>query len=246
MKLILAAALTALALGACSKPTAPAAFAPPAVPVIAVFPVAPPPPTMTDWTTALSTVYKESDRKDEHDGVTSFFCVFGVPGSEKGATHLVAFGKRDAFRKLRFYTPGIQLEVTTSLETYLSLKDGGTPIVFLKPYYFGPDGWLFMQHVAVMADGEVIFERDFKDGPVDHDQLPGGVTERYNFIATPADIESLRKIHPDTKLVIRFSGKKGYVTVNKLMTSEFRANIQDSLKIYDAMTAVLSSHMPAT
>ncbi|SAL67570.1 hypothetical protein AWB69_07789 [Caballeronia udeis] len=241
MKLMFAAALTALALGACSKPTAPASAL--AAPVIAIAAVAPP-PTMADWTSALSTVYKESDRKDEHDGVTNFFCVFGLPGSEKGATHLVAFGKRDAFRKLRFYTPGIQLEATTSLETYLSLKDGGTPILFLKPYYFGPDGWLFMQHVAVMADGDVIFERDFKDARVDHDQLPGGVTERYNFIATPADIEGLRKIHPDTKLVIRLSGKKGYVTVDKMMTSQFRANIQDSLKIYDAMTASLSSHIP--
>jgi hypothetical protein len=95
-----------------------------------------------------------------------------------------------------------------------------------------------------MADGEVIFERDFKDEHVDTDQLPGGVEERYTFIASPEDIAALRKIRPDSRLLIRITGKKGYVMVNKQWTSTFQSSILDSLQIYDLMTAALKPHLP--
>jgi hypothetical protein len=235
---IVVAVLAVFALGGCSKPVAQAASGSPAA---AVAPAAPP-PTMADWTRALGSVYQEKQRKDEKDGVTSFLAYFEFPPASKRIPRALAFGKRDAFRNLRFYTPGVQLEIDTSLETYISLRDGKMPVLVMKPYYFGPNGWLFMEQVAVMVDGEVVFSRDFKNIRVDTDQLPGGVTERYDFVATPDDIEGLRKIHPDSKIVIRISGKKGYVTVDQFMTGQFRNNIQDALRMYDAMTAALSSH----
>ena len=251
MKSIVVAVLAVFALGACSKPTASAATAAPAsaptapapAPVVAAIP-APPPPTMADWTAALNKLYVSTSEKDEGDGVTSFFANFGIPGQSKGEAHLTAFGKRDAFRNLRFYTPGIQMEIETSLEDYISLRDGKMPVLLIKPYFFGPNGWLFINHVAVMSDGEVIFERDFKDERVDTDQLPGGVEERHIFIATPEDIAGLRKIRPDSKVVIRITGKKGYVTVNKRWTASFQANILDTIQIYDLMTAALTPHLP--
>jgi hypothetical protein len=249
MKSIVVAVLAVFAVGACSKPAAtaataaaPAASAPAPAPVVAS-PVAPS-ATMTDWTAALEKLYVSSSKKDEGDGVTSFFSNFGSPGQSKGEAHLTAFGKRDAFRNLRFYTPGIQLEIETSLENYISLRDGKLPVLLIKPYFFGPNGWLFINHVAVMADGEVIFERDFKDEHVDTDQLPGGVEERYTFIASPEDIAALRKIRPDSRLLIRITGKKGYVMVNKQWTSTFQSSILDSLQIYDLMTAALKPHLP--
>jgi len=250
-KRVVVAVLAVFALGGCSKPAAlaasgpPAASAAPAASVVAVAQAAPP-PTMADWTEALESLYKQTKRKDgEKDGVTSSFAHFNnFPDAAKRQPNAFAAEKRDAFRKVRFYTPGVQLEIDTSLETYISLRDGKLPVLVMKPYYFGPNGWLFMNQVAVMADGEVVLEREFKNLEVDTDQLPGGVTERYDFKATPEDIEGLRKIRPDSKIVIRISGKKGYVTVDKFMTGQFRDNIQDALRMYDAMTAALSPHQP--
>ena len=244
MKSLVVTVLAVFALGACSKPaanaataTAPGASAPAPVPVA-------PSATMVDWTAALDKLYVASSKKDEGDGVTSFFSNFGVPGQTKGETHLTAFGKRDAFRNLRFYTPGIQLEIGTSLEEYISLRDGKLPVLLIKPYFFGPSGWLFINHVAVMADGEVVFERDFQNEHVDTDILPGGVEERYTFLATPDDIAGLRKIRPDSKVLIRITGRKGYVMVDKRGTAAFQSNILDSLQIYDLMTAALTPHLP--
>jgi hypothetical protein len=199
---------------------------------------------MSDWTAALETLYVSTSKKDEGDGVTSFFANFGVPGQSRGEEHLTAFGKRDAFRNLRFYTPGIQMEIETSLGEYISLRDGKLPVLFLKPYFFGPNGWLFMNHVAVMSDGEVVFEHDFKNEHVDTDQLPGGVEERYTFIATQETISGLRKIRPDSKVMIRITGKRGYVMVNKRWTASFQSNILDTLQVYDLMTAALGSRLP--
>jgi hypothetical protein len=250
MKSTVVAVFALFALGACSKSVTsgavaatPAASAPAAVSAAAVpNPVAP--ATMAEWTEALEKLYTASGKKDEGDGITSFFSNFGVAGQSKGETHVTAFGKRDAFRKLRFYTPGIQLEAGTSLEDYISLRDGKLPVLFLKPYYFGPNGWLFINHVAVMSDGEVVFERDFKEEHVDTDILPGGVQERYSFIATPEDIAGLRKIRPDSKVLIRITGKKGYVMVDKFETMAFKENILDTLQIYDLMTTALIPHQP--
>ncbi|MEX3983958.1 hypothetical protein AB4Y45_33775 [Paraburkholderia sp. EG287A] len=251
MKSIVVAVLAVFALGSCSKPAANAATAAaspaasiPATASVAAAPPATPPATMADWTAALEKLYTSSSTKDEGDGVTSFFSNFGIPGQSKGEAHLVAFGKRDTFRNLRFYTPGIQLEIETSLEDYISLRDGKLPALLIKPYFFGENGWLFINQVAVMADGEIVFQRDFKDEHVDTDILPGGVQERYTFLATPEDIAGLRKIRPDSKVLIRITGKKGYVMVNKREASAFRANIIDSLQIYDLMTAALKPHLP--
>ena len=243
-KPIVVAVLAVFALGGCSKPAAQAASESSGAPSASVVAgaQAAPPPTMADWTRALGSVYQEKRRKDEKDGVTSFLAYFEFPPASKRLPHALAFGRRDAFRNLRFYTPGVQMEIDTSLETYISLRDGKLPVMVMKPFYFGPNGWLFMEQVAVMVDGEVVFSRDFKNIRVDTDQLPGGVTEQYDFVATPDDIEGLRKIHPNSKIVIRISGKKGYVTVDKFMTGQFRDNIQDALRMYDAMTGALSSH----
>lgn len=243
-KPVVVAVLAVFALGGCSKPAAQAASEAPAAPAASVVAVAQagPPPTMADWTRALGSVYKEMQRKDEKDGITSFLAYFEFPPASKRIPRALAFGRRDAFRNLRFYTPGVQMEIDTSLETYISLRDGKLPVLVMKPFYFGPNGWLFMEQVAVMVDGEVVFTRDFRNYRVDTDQLPGGVTEQYDFIATPEDIEGLRKIHPDSKIVIRISGKKGYVTVDKFMTKQFHDNIQDALRMYDAITAALASH----
>ncbi|MEM5314197.1 hypothetical protein [Paraburkholderia sp. JHI869] len=252
MKSIIFAAAAAVTFSACSKPSATAASRAPvaasvAAPAVASMPASPV-PTMSDWNAALSKLYVVSSKKDEGDGITSFFASFRVlaASDSKRKSHLIAFGKRDGFRKLDFYSTGIPMDLGTSLENYISLPDGALPVLFLKPYFFSSKGWLFMNHVAVMVDGDVVFEHDFSNQHLDTDQLPGGVEESYSFMATPQDIDALRKVRPDSKVLIRITGKKGYVTVEKMQTRTFISNIVDAIQLFDLMTAALKDHQPPT
>lgn len=198
--------------------------------------------TPDEWKAALLSTYTERDVKDKGDGVTTFTAVF----KSAGEPVRVAFGSRDAFRKLRFYIPGIyaDLDIGPYLKTYISLSDNGSPLLFLAPYYFGKNGWLFMSKVSVMVDGDVVLERDFQGKQVNRNAHGYGVEERYDFIASDDDIAALRKISSSSKVLIRLTGSKGYVNLGGADDKNVQREIIDALAIYDRMSGSLNGHIP--
>lgn len=233
-----------LALYGCSHKDAPAELG--AKPQVAtaqasVKPAAVPAPTPEDWKAALFDTYEETKRKDEEDGTTTFVARFKLP---KDGPKSIAFGTRDAFRKLRFYQVGLPVEISTAVGAYISLKDNGRPKLFLKPYYWGRQ-WIFFDQVAILVNGEVAFDR--KCHEVKRDIHGVGVAEKCDLMLSDAEIAALRSINNTSKVVIRFTGKKGYTNVgsdgyNPL--KDFVRDIQSAIAIYDMIDAAVASKVP--
>lgn len=216
-----------------SKPEAPT----PAIPV----------PTAEDWNKALNSSYVETSFKDKGDGVSSFAACFEKVEKRCNA---FAFGSRDAFRKLRFFTGRYSQSPLFGLwpyvGSYVSLSDNSRPDIFLAPLFYSKGGWLFMEKVSILLDNNVIFERDFSKEKVERNNDYHGVTESYDFIATESEIANLRKITADSKLLIRLTGQKGYFSISADNSKNFRDEIINTLNIFDFLNKSLDGHIPPT
>lgn len=203
-------------------------------------------PTPGEWKAALLGTYEESKVRDQGDGVTNFMAKFaGVPAGIDPQ----AMGTRDAFRKLRIYHAGFSVNVVTGVKAYISVPDNERAILFLSPYYWGKDGWLFMNKISIMVDGDVIFEKDLKD--VSRETQGVGVSERADFIINSAEISALRAINNATSVIVRLSGDKGYVNLTKGKkkgqidsNGYFVSDIQSAIAIYDVIELAIKEHCP--
>lgn len=196
--------------------------------------------TPEEWRAALVSTYEESAVKDKGDGVTSFMAKFKLPN--EGVRN--ALGERDAFRKLRFYSVGIPMQISTGMKAYISVKDNDRPVLFLQPFYSG-ESWIFMNKIAVLVDGEIALEHECSNP--DQDVHTGRVTEQCDFILQASEINALRKITDESKVSIRLTGKKGYVAVGRggyNALKDFVRDIQSAIAIYDTMDNALKDHIP--
>ena len=221
---------------------------PPAARSSAPLAAVPPPPRITkaDWYRAVVATYSESSVKDEGDGVTSFVACFGDGGKGCGD---FAIGKRDAFRKLRHYMPQWSWPgqyTDQYVQTYISLPDCGDPIYFLKPRHFSQRGWLFLNRLSVLSDGELVFDQDLSTFKVDRERLPGGVEEEVSFVPTPAQFDALRKLATATKLSVRITGKKGYVTLKQSDVAKLRIDVASGLRMYDKLLLAVKDKHPSS
>jgi len=197
--------------------------------------------TPEQWKTALLSTYDESQVKDAGDGVTNFMAQFKPP---RDGLSLLAFGTRDAFRKLRFYHPGMPVHVSTAVKTYVSVADNEKPVLFLQPYYWGRS-WLFFDKVAILVDGELALEHTCSDP--ERDTRGVGVEEKCDFILNRAEIDSLRKINNSSKVSIRLTGKKGYANVGRdgyNPLKDFVKEIQSGIAIYDLINNAVEQKIP--
>ena len=248
-KFLLAAVVVitlSLTLGGCNKvSTTKASDAPSSAP-LATIPPPPPPITNADWYRAVTSTYPESGVKDEGDGVTSFTACFG--NGSKGCGDF-AFGKRDAFRKLRHYTPqGSWLGKYTDqyVQTYIALPDCGDPIFFMQPRYFSHGSWLFLNRLSMLSDGELVLDQDLSQRKVNRERLPGGVQEDVSFVPTPDQLNALRNLPTATKIDIRLTGEKGYLTVKQSDVSKLRVDIAAALRMHDKLLLAVKDKHPAS
>lgn len=197
-----------------------------------------------EWDEALKAAYFEADNKDEGDGIQSFTAWFGGKPKHGGVPMM---SKRDAFRHLRFFTP-IYSDIASrinrnTVRLYISLPDYEKPLIFIAPFYHG-DSWLFMNKIAVMADGNIALEKDLSNYKPNHDVENGSVSERIDFIANQNEIDELRKISNAKSIMVRLSGEKGYLTIRKEEVKWFLNDIKDLLTSYDLLNKNLTDHTP--
>ncbi|MBC3879348.1 hypothetical protein H8K38_16175 [Undibacterium sp. FT79W] len=217
-------------------------------------------PTIEEWNEALKSTYTESDSKDGKDGTRVFYARFpdqtGTFFDAQKKSGNLSRVTRDGFRKMYFFKniwPDTIKNLVTNVSSYISLPDGGKPTMLLRVYFNGRNGWLFMNKVAVMLDGEVILENDFSKEQVERNTTRPGIEETYTFIADASNIAALRKIKPTSKVIIRITGDKGYVNVDGDGTGKskeidatevFIDSIMRSLAIYDTLNMALENHIP--
>jgi hypothetical protein len=203
--------------------------------------------TIDEWRKALTATYKPSSTKKEEDGITTFFASF------EGSGH--AFGKYDAFNKVYVFTPLAsrlygEFGLGSNIRCDILVMDGKPAGIILSPSYWSGEGegLLSLRKVAVLLDGELLFERDFQ--PTDVMRKPSGVgmMEIANIVLTAAEIGEMRKINKESKIAIRLTGRDAYVNLKKDHgidpIDSFRSSIIESLAVYDAINKGTAGHMP--
>jgi len=216
----------ALLLGGCGeKPPEPQAAAAAAAPAPAPAPPPKPPYTKVQWQEAFRSSFEETQKESsDEEGITEYMaCGKRRPD---GSCSLLTFGKRDAFCKLDHLTAlSTRLNATTRPESYVGIYIAALeceePSIMVAPTINRRGGWLLMEKVALMADGEVVLERDFSKGRVKREPNYRSVHEQATFIATPAERNALKTFVDAKSRAIRITGEKGYVTVNKQSIEEF-------------------------
>ena len=200
--------------------------------------------TKSDWKRTLESAYESSSKETDASGITKFMACFEK--KDAGKCETVAFGREDAFNKLSRFTPGYtQLnnvaDIYTNVKLHVVALECQEPRVVIAPVYNSKNGWLFVKKFAVMADGELVLEKDFETGDVKRDNGYGWVNEVATSIATSGDVDALRKISKSGALIVRISGDKGYVTLDKARAKEFGKDAADSLIYMDKISSALLS-----
>lgn len=214
----------------------------------------PPAATKDDWLKAVKATYKEADTKSDRDGITTFTACFKY-GQElapngKPKCQLFAFGKRDAFRHITFFTPmhSELSEYSSSkyLHSYITVLDCERPNIMLSTHFFGKNGWLFMEKVAVMADNDIALEHSFEQHNVKRDNNSWGVDERAGWIASSEDQKALKTIADSKVAIVRITGSKGYVIAEKRDVELMKTDFTHVLAIYAALDAAAMSALPTS
>ncbi len=207
--------------------------------------------TMDEWRAALASSYLPTPWRDNGDGITEFMARFGDKANKDS---VLTFGKRDAFRNITIFTTAAsQLRgmLGPNVRSYVSIIDGKKPSILLNPFFFGKNGWLFMNKLSVMVDGKVIFEDDFSKEPVERESFEYGVEENFTLMLTDADIAAFRQIRPTSNISVRLSGDKGYVQLARKTNSKeidllgpFQTAMIENVRVYDALNKAIVEHIP--
>lgn len=91
--------------------------------------------------------------------------------------------------------------------------------------------WVFFRRIKIMADNEVVYEKETAR-PV-HDNSGGDVWETADYVATDNDIEALRKISSAKKVTVRFAGRDHYD--DHQMSAAELADLKKILSTYDSL-----------
>jgi hypothetical protein len=134
----------------------------------------------------------------------------------------------------------------TYVPTSISLEDCKKPRLLMEVRHQSKSGWLFVNRVSVLADNELVLDHEFSAGEVGRQNFSYGIKEAGDWIASDEEIHALRKVPGSQTLIIRITGSKGYVTIEKSRVADFRGDIREVLAVYDKLQTELSDKIPGT
>lgn len=140
---------------------------------------------------------------------------------------------RDKMEKISFFSPQIPASNFFRTDyTYVSVPDSGSPVLRAVFSYSG-DSWIFFTHVKIMADNQIVLDREFNYGDVHRDTLSGGVYERLDVFADAEMEAALRAISKSKVVTVRLSGKE-HRDDHDFSAKDF-ANIKSGIAAYDGL-----------
>ena len=207
-----------------------------------IYPPQKSPYTKKEWRAAFKSSFEEESPKENDDGITEYYGCFKKAENRK--CELLVTGERDAFRKIDYFVPFSTsvLRITkahTYIATYIAIKECENPSIFIEPSIHSKDGWIFMNKVAFMSDGEVVLEHSFEHSQVNLDNNEKWVHETGAFIANKSEQEALIKFSLAKNPIIRITGKKGYLTLPKEKTTAFIDDAKTLLPIFELLEKTL-------
>jgi hypothetical protein len=143
--------------------------------------------------------------------------------------------QRDQMEKITFYSPSKDVH-QTHVGAYLGIEDGGAPVLHMRTIYFG-DRWVFFEKVKIMADDEIVFEKNFSRSDIVRDNADGDVWEVADFVPGQNDLLAIKKIVRAKSVMVRFEGDERRHD-HKISTIE-KTRLQSILKAYDELQGKL-------
>ncbi len=216
---------------------------------------APPPPTkpalpavtMADWRAMVDATMTKTN-VESADGVEDFSACFGTPEPNKRppCSEPLYRARYDGFNKFyRFQHAGsvfrelvLRSSPGPSGQVHTLALIGGcdsTPSITLAVNFFGST-WAFISSVAVLADGNVLYEQKMPHDSVARDVDGRTITERGRISLTSAHWATLQKAAAAKDLHIRIQGDKGYVMVNADGLGAFRKEVLQTASVVEKIT----------
>lgn len=230
--LIYPTAIAVMFLVACSKADTDKTTSPPSTKVEIVQPPKPPFDGAM-WKAAFRATFEESKLQTSDDGTAEYVACFEDGRNTK--CDLFFFGKRDGFRKIDHLVPAHSqlnniVKMFSNVKTYIAARECKMANILIEPIFTRKGSWIFLEKIAFMVDGDVTFEKSFDNTNVDREQDYPRIIEKSTFILDEKDMDGLKKFVSGKNQIIRFTGQKGYFTLEKDRTEEFRKDIDINLK----------------
>lgn len=236
----------AAALSGCGKPSdvrPVAAASEPETPAPAV--VEPRKPyTSDDWRRDFRALFEARQSKSDGEGRTTYqACVDPAPdGKTCGMSFQAA---HDGFKKTDYLRPALTAfrrigDLKPMVDVYVAASECEEPIAVIRPTFNSKNGWMFMDKLSLMADGDVVFEKSAAPGDVKRDVDGQWVHELWTFHVTPAEFDQLRKFVAAKEKLVRLSGEKGYVSIKPDELKAFVRGLDDVLTFRDRAGAALA------
>lgn len=242
-KLILLAAVAGcMMLAGCGQQDTPAT----ASSATAAPPSAPPPIARTftrnDWVSTFESTFSMKKPTQDGEGITEYLACFQEDSSKRSGCSLFAFGRTDAFNKLSSLTTAHSrfadvADINTFVKVVVVAIECQSPKLVLMPRFNAKGGWLFMDRVAILADGELALEHSFENHDVSRDNGYSWVSEKATWITDEKDMRGIQAILAAKKTIGRVSGSKGYVTIKKDLQDGFIDDLRDAVSIMGRLTA---------
>jgi hypothetical protein len=137
---------------------------------------------------------------------------------------------KDEVKGLKWYQDKSSYNYYWRNEFYIYTSAGPTPTLFLNIRYYDED-WLFIDSFFFNVDGETFsFTPSYGEIQRDSDST---VTEWYNQVATPENIELVQKIMNSKKTIMRLEGSEYYKDVT--ITQAQKTAIKNVLTVYQGL-----------
>lgn len=198
------------------------------------------PVTVDEWRQSVGAAYEQTQVKKPGDGVTTFMAMFPKKGG------VGAFGEHDAFNKAYLFKPfatRLEWNLGPNVRCYVLVPEGAGPLIVVSPLYWGRDGYLSLRKLAILVDGELLFEKDFQAADIKRGRYGVGVNETANIVLSGDELLPFRKITKESTIAIRLTGDTDYVNLKKDNIdpiATFKSSIIDSLFIYDSIDRAMT------
>lgn len=203
-----------------------------------------------DWKRDFQSAFELSNRKTDEDGISKYHACFDRQGEK---CPVFFSGVRDGFRKVDHLTP-----LETSLiefDVKYGLNNRGPAFVdmrvvaptckeawvVLNPTLYAKE-WLFMNTIALMADGDVVYEFEAPDvNSIKRDVDGNRIVENWTFLLKANEYDRLRKFSRAESKIIRITGQKGYMTLPKETVDVFAKDIVSVINAADTINEKLKA-----
>lgn len=141
--------------------------------------------------------------------------------------------ERDKIEKITFYTPKSNDDYHgPRMSAYISLPDNVGPI-FRVIFRFVGDEWIFFDHVKILSDDQIIFDKSFPYNDIHRSNGAGWVLESLDKNADAELLNAVRRIAKAKAVTVRLSGSDHRQDFD--VTADQRKQLAETLRMYDEL-----------